>query len=209
MLTSRTRTPARALAATVTALTLSSVLVACGGDDSDSAQEPAAPTTTATSETTASETPTATPTPSPTLRPLSRFEDRPQVRTARQWATAIARSVNDGDRQLGRVRKWMTVAGHDRMIGYAAEDAGLLYPGPLPFTPTGVRPDGPGRTRVPACMWVEGYAVDRQTKQPTKQRLVVPVDIFLERQQGTWKVDDLLNAEFDCSKTRVKARAFG
>jgi hypothetical protein len=77
----------------------------------------------------------------------------------------------------------------------------------MPFTPIDVRVDGPTAT-VPMCMWLEGFALDRKSKQPTKPRLVDGVDMVL-KQQGKWKVDAVIVSEgVDCNRVSVKGRGW-
>ena len=195
--------PATALLA-VSAL----LLTACGGSDEPAADEPVKATSTP-SPSASSEAPSATPEaePTPTAKPLSRFEDEAPVKVARTWAAAFATAVNDRDRELRALAPLTTAEGHDRMVGYGAEDAGLFYPGPLPFTPVGVRVDGTA-AQVPMCLWAEGFALDRKTKQPAKPRLIGQVALTMVKQGGAWKVDNLVEDDVDCSRTNVKGRGW-
>jgi hypothetical protein len=183
------------------------LLAACGGSEQRAADKPleasSTPGPTASSE--ASPTPEAE--PEPTVKPLSRFEDEAPVKVARKWAAAFATAVNDRDRELRALAPLTTTEGLDRMVGYGAEDAGLFYPGPLPFTPAGVRVDG-AAAQVPMCLWAEGFALDRTTKQPPKPRLVAGAALTMAKQGGTWKVDDLVADDVDCSRINVKGRGW-
>jgi hypothetical protein len=190
-----------------TLVALSTVLAGCGGSDDDVADEPVEASSTP-SATPTSEPPSPTPEPQPTVKPLSRFEDEAPVKVARTWAAVYAKAVNDRDEQLRALAPLTTPEGLGRMVGYGAEDAGLLYPGPMPFTPVGVRVDGSAAT-VPMCMWVEGFALDRKSKQPAKAKLVEGVDMELRKQGKGWKVDAVVLADaVDCGRVNVKGRGW-
>jgi hypothetical protein len=184
---------------------LVSGLAACGGDDKAAEDQPVAASSVTSATTSA--TPSATPSPSPTLKPLSRFEDEPQVKVARRWAAGVARATTAGDRSARAIKPFTTPQGWKRMQGYMAEDMGRLYPGPLPFTPLGVRTTG-ASGRIPMCIWVGGFTLDPKTKQPDKAPRIVGADLTLKKLGGRWKVDDLLFQDFSCKKTVVKGRAF-
>jgi hypothetical protein len=184
------------------------LLTACGGSDEPAADQPVEATSTPSPSATSEEpTPTKEPEPERTAKPLSRFEDEAPVKVARTWAAAFATAVNDRDRGLRALAPLTTAEGLERMVGYGAEDAGLLYPGPLPFTPVGVRVDGTA-AQVPMCLWAEGFALDRKTKQPAKPRLIGEVALTMVKQGGAWKVDNLVADDVDCSRTNVKGRGW-
>jgi hypothetical protein len=198
---------AAAMRSATAIVVLSTLLAGCGGSENEAVDQPAEASSTP-SATPTSEEPSATPEPEPTAKPLSRFEDEPTVKVARTWASVYATAVNDRDEQLRAIAPLTTAEGLDRMVGYGAEDAGLFYPGPLPFTPVGVRVDGSTAT-VPMCMWVEGFALDRTTKQPAKPRLVEGVDMLLQKQDKKWKIDAVALADgVDCSRVSVKGRGW-
>jgi hypothetical protein len=194
-------------AALVTASAM--LLTACGGSEESAADKPVEPTSTP-SPSASSEAPSATPEtePKPTAKPLSRFEDEAPVRVGRKWAAAFATAVNDRDRELRALAPLTTAEGLERMVGYGAEDAGLFYPGPLPFTPVGVDVDGTSAA-VPMCLWAEGFALDRKTKQPVQPRLIAEGKLTLQQVGGRWKVDDLLaEDDVDCGPVSVKGRGW-
>lgn len=184
---------------------LLAVTAACGGE-AESAPEPVG----ASSEGSApSSTPTVTetPTPTPTERPLSRFEDEPQVVVARKWAAAMARGINAKDRSFKAAAPFMTKAGRERVNPDAEPDIGLRYPGPMPFTPTDVTVNG-RRAEVSVCWWALGFALDAKTKRPADKRKIEPATLFVKKEGNRWKVDDLLSAQGDCSKVPVKGVAW-
>lgn len=199
-----TTSGARKLTATLTGALLVLGLAACGGDDPAATDQPAQ---TSSSPTSSAPSPSQTPTPSPSLRPLSRFEDEPTVKVARKWAIGAARATTANDKTVQAIRPFVTGAGLKRMQGYLSEDMGRLYPGPIPFTPVGVRDQG-GSAVVPTCMWVGGFTLDPKTKQPDKAPRIIAMDFQLVRQAGAWRIDDMLYGSHDCKKSVVKGRAF-
>ena len=201
MRTARART-----AALLAGVALTATLTACGGGDDDAAQTPAQETTAATPES-SSATPSPTPTPSPTLKPLSRFEDEPQVKVARKWAAGVARATTADDRSARAIKPFTTPEGWKRMQGYMAEDMGRYYPGPLPFTPLAVKSSG-ASGRIPMCLWVGGFSLDPKTRRPDKAPRIVGADLTMKKLGGKWKVDDLYFRDFSCKDTVVKGRSF-
>jgi hypothetical protein len=192
--------------AVATAATMLLATAACGGGGDDAASQPvgaqsSSPTVSPTESPTPSET--ATESPTPTARPLSRFEDEPPVIAARQWAAAMARSVNRRDETLQAAARYMTASGRERYQQYAAPDMGLYYPGPMPFTPTGVKVNGRS-AQINICWWALGFAQDRDTKRPAEGRKIEPGTMFLKKQGDRWKMHDQLLADGDCNKVPVK-----
>ncbi|HET6563475.1 MAG TPA: hypothetical protein VFG72_16520 [Marmoricola sp.] len=196
-----------AMRCSATALVVVSTLLAgCGSSDRTTADAPAEPASTP-SAAPSSEPPSPTPKGEPTMKPLSRFEDEAPVKVARKWAVAFATAVNDHDQELRAIAPLTTAEGLDRMVGYGAEDAGLFYPGPLPFTPVGVRAQGDS-AEVPMCLWAEGFALDRKTKLPPKPRQIGEVALTLKKQGSAWRVDNLVADDVDCSRVDVKGRGW-
>lgn len=83
---------------------LIAVLVACGGDEEPEARSSPTPESS-------SATPTPSPGPTTTEKPLSRFEDRPQVEAMRKWAVRAGKAVNNGDRAMESTSAWATPSG--------------------------------------------------------------------------------------------------
>ncbi len=200
-------------ACAVNAIAVATLLAGCGGAGDAAADQPVAPSSTPTATST-SEPPSPTaapetePEPERTAKPLSRFEDQAPVQAARAWASAYATAVNDGDRRLRLLAPLTTAEGLDRMVGYGVEDAGLLYPGPLPFTPVGVQVQG-GSAEVPMCLWAEGFALDPKTKLPVQPRLIAEGKLTLTRVGGQWSIEDLLaEDDVDCSRVSVRGRGW-
>jgi hypothetical protein len=198
---------AAARAATAIAATCA-LLTACGGSDEPAADQPVeASSTPAPTESSEPASPTREAKPKPSAKPLSRFEEEAPVKAARAWAAAYGTAINDRDESFATLSAHTTAEGRQRMVGYGAEDAGLFYPGPLPFTPVGVRVDGTA-AQVPLCLWAEGFALDRKTKQPANPRLVAGGALTMVKQGGRWKVDDLVEDDVDCSRINVNGRGW-
>jgi len=193
-----------ALAAPLAALTLFSAS-ACGSGDSAAGPAPLTSSPTATAPTTAPSTPAPT-SEAPAADPLSEFEGDPAVKALRRFATAIGESVNDDDASLRAAWPVMTRHGRDVFQDAAAPDIKLYYPGPLPLTPTRVEHSGT-TSKVLSCVWVSGWGQDPKTKLPAAGRRLAPITWVLRRDGGTWKVDDQVAADLDCSKVSVKGVA--
>jgi hypothetical protein len=196
----------RRTAALVLTLGISLGATACGGDATVTPTKSGSATpTTSVSPT---PTPTPTPTPSPSAKPLSKFEDEAPVKVARQWAAALATDVNNKDKSYPASGAVSTKKAQGYMGDFGNEDIGLVYPGPLPFTPTRVTTAG-GTATVTGCFWVQGWAQDPTTKLPARKRKISRLNIVLKKLGGTWKFDDFVfNTSGDCSSTPVKGLPF-
>ena len=125
----------------------------------------------------------------------------------RKFAAAAAVSTTKDEKQMPRIAPFVTSSGLVTFRGLFAADMGKEYPGPVPFTPVGVRLQG-GRAEVPACVWTYGFTVDPKTNRPTEARKIEAGTFELVRSAGTWKVDTLRYAQFDCSKVVVRGPKF-
>ena len=116
-------------------------------------------------------------------------------------------TITADDKSMRRIRPFVTPTGLTKFQGYFGADMGLEYPGPVPFTPVGVRETG-GAAEVPMCMWTFGFTVDPETKQPTERRKIEAGKFLMVKQAGKWRIDDMVYAGHSCEKTVVKGRAF-
>jgi hypothetical protein len=192
--------PTRRAAALLLATGLGLGVAGCGGAD---------PTTKGpVSKSPSSSTPTpteasSTPAPTPTQRPLSRFENTPEVKVMRKWAVAYGKAVNAGDRSLRAVAPYSTAAGMKVFPKVGAEDFGTYFPGPQPFTPVRIRVAG-GTSVVTSCLWSDGWGQDPRTKLPARKRDIIPADLVFKKEAGHWKLDTLNEGRNDCSQVPVK-----
>lgn len=175
---------------------------ACGGGGADAANEPrSAPSSTSTTPTQA---PTST--SSPTVEPLSRFEDRPPVKAARAWASALGRAVNMrrfDQRTLGRVATPAGMASSKFGTSYDTSHR-YRWPGPLPFTPVKVHTRG-ATAYVTACLFVQGWAIDPSTGKLGQPNKVGPVTLELRRTAGRWLFNGASNGGTTrCDEVTVK-----
>ena len=201
------------VAAGVLALTAS----ACGG----SAKTPvvAAPTSpirsqadTPSSSPATATTPAKTVTPpkaKPTLAALSAYENDPAVKDLRAYYVAAARAVNARNFQLPALVALSTqgrAARHPTVFG---PDVGLFTPGPLPFTPLGVRTVAAGHKQVVYCDISDGWALTSKGGRPARPfRLsAARSDQLLVR--GHWIVDHIRAAEgTSCNGVTIVKRLF-
>lgn len=174
----------------------------CAGDGA-AAPTPRPASTTPSPTESDSEAGSPTPSPSPTTKPLSRFEDEPAVQAAREWAARTAQAINEQDRDMSSLASTATRHGRQVLPRLASEDFGLHYPGPIPFTPTGLE-QASGTARVIGCFWVEGFALAEEGGVPAKPRLVIPAMLRMKRQDGGWKFDDFFDHQHSCKNIPVK-----
>jgi hypothetical protein len=178
---------------------------ACSGGGDASADEPTDVASSATPTASATTTPTKSPKPAP--EPLSRFEGDPAVKAARAWAAAAARSITAGQDDLAQAKPYMTPNGQQVIPPLAADEIGLKYPGPVPFTPTSVDHAG-SKATLDVCFWSAGFGLDRKTGQPSHARVVIPMQFAMVRQGGSWKINAFYSSQASCSKVPVKGVGF-
>jgi hypothetical protein len=181
------------------------ILGAAGCGNAPTTQAPSSRTTSSSPTPSASAT-SASPSPTETARPLSPYEARPQVKVIRKWAAGFGRSVNDNDHAMTALAPVVT-GDPKRFASYVSQEFGLFYPGPLPLTPTGVRVSGPKAT-VPTCVWSGGWGQKRSTHLPATKRAIIPVDVFVKKVGGAWKVDGAQQSRRSCSDVPVKGVAW-
>lgn len=210
----RTQTPMHTRAhRALTAVVLGAAVLttaACSGGSASAGPEPERARTPVTSPSTHPSSPApseTTPSPSPTARPLSRFEGAAPVKATRTLAAALGRAVNQRQRDIRLARPFLTAHGARVVPGYMAEDYGRYYPGPNPFTPTSVTVHG-RRASVTVCWQGGGWAQKRASGLPAEKRDVFHGTIYLRKQQGRWKVDDMLYSPGSCAGVRVKGVAW-
>lgn len=180
------------------------LLASCGSGGDTAADEPRGATTSTTSSPSPS---TRAATPTPSADPLSRFEGDPAVKAARAWAAAAARSITAGQADLAQAEPYMTAHGQRVIPPLAKDEIGLKYPGPVPFTPTGVDRTGSAAT-LDVCFWSAGFGLDKKTGQPAHGRRVIPMQMDMVRQGGSWKINAFYSSEASCSKVPVKGVGF-
>jgi hypothetical protein len=182
--------------------------VAGCADAADPATAPSSTSSTTTPSTTTSTSTTtaAPPTTAATTTPLSRFEGKASVVALRAWAVAAARSITAGDAAMKAVVPHATANGLSDTRYASADDMGLLYPGPLPFTPVKVTESGSAAT-VLACLQSGGWGQDPKTKLPKSKRAVIAADFTLKKVAGRWKVNSFVGSTRSCSKVTVKGVA--
>lgn len=180
------------------------LLTACGGG-SDAAG-PSSSSTTPSSTTTTSPPSTTTTTATPTAPPLSPFEDKASVVALRAWALAVAQSTTANDKAMKAVVPLATAAGLADSKIASESDMGLVYPGPLPFTPTTVTESG-SIANIKACVQAGGWGLDPKTKLPTGSRSIIAADFGLKLTGGAWKLNSVVEGSHSCAKVVVKGVA--
>ena len=183
-----------AVAAGVLALTAS----ACGG----SAKTPtvavpaspiptqAAPSPSPAIVTTPPKTVTA-PKAKPTLAALSAYENDPAVKDLRAYYVAAARAINARNFRLLALVALSTPGRAARHPTVFMGDVGLFIPGPVPFTPLGVRTVAAGHKQVLWCGVEEGWSLTKKGGRPARPYRVVALrsDQLLTR--GHWIIDHI------------------
>lgn len=149
--------------------------------------EPVTPVTPSSSTSTSS-TATAEPSPSVSL-PLSPLEEDPAVVALRGYLAGYAMAVNNGgDPQIPEVTRFAAPALVEQMPALMADEKGLRYPGPVPFTPVELQTDTAERKDVALCMYNGGYAVDPATGEPTTPLVYNGFVAVVDNVSGSWLV---------------------
>lgn len=135
----------------------------------------------------------------------SNLEDRPPVKAMRAWASAVRTEVNNRSSSHAPTRALSTKRGARTIPDAYAQDYGLRYRGPLPFTPLAVEVSG-GTAKVPACVQSSGWAVNGSGLSPQDNALSA-VTFVLKRTGGRWKMDRLTGRQQSCADVDVKGYA--
>lgn len=199
------------VAAGVLALTVS----ACGGSAKTPAvAAPASPIPTQAAAPSLSPATTTTPpktvtAPKPKLAALSAYENDPAVKDLRAYYVAAARAVNSRNFALPALVALSTQGRATRHSTVFAPDVGLYTPGPLPFTPLGIRTVAAGHKQVVFCDIYDGWALTKRGGRPARPFLVTAArsDQLLVR--GHWIVDHIRAAEgTSCNGVTIVKRLF-
>lgn len=186
------------------AAALAVVLAAgCTSSDKPSPGPVGASSASAPSSTTAPSSTSPAPSPSQ-AKPLSPFEKDPAVQALRAWAAQAAQTVNAGKFDAPALDALMTSAMAKSMKTVLGSDVGLLYPGPIPFTPRSVTVVGSTQRTMHVCVVGSGFAQNRSTHRPAGARTVLPIDAAASRVSGRWLVSKQQTAtDFSCAGVRV------
>jgi hypothetical protein len=180
----------------VAALVLVGALVGCSSSDPTVSPPTAAPQSPSVAPT------TAAPSPSVSKAPLSPYENDPAVKALRKFYAAVSKAINARNLRLPELDAWSTPRRQLRNAVLFKTELGLRAPGPLPFTPLGVRSNGANSRSVLICA-MDGFNVDPKTGKPTRPRVLLPGQATLVRDGGRWKVDFLVKAKFSCAGVRA------
>jgi hypothetical protein len=165
----------------------------CSGSGADQAP-PAVPS--------GSTSPSAEPASSPPT-PASPYEDDPGVKTMRAFYAAVARAINARNLRHPDLVAVSTPRRAARNEINLKEELGNRAPGPVPFTPTAVRSNGPRSRTVLLCVLGDGWTVNPKTGRPARPRMVKAGRAELIKVGGRWKVDGLTGATFSCTGVEV------
>jgi hypothetical protein len=177
----------------VAALVLAGALAGCSSSDPTVSPPPAAPQSPNVAPTTAA--------PSPT--PTSPYENDPGVKALRKFYVAVSKAINSRNLRLPELVAWSTPRRQLQNEVLFKSELGLHAPGPLRFTPVGVRSTGANTRSVLFCALNEGFNLDPKTGKPAHPREVLAGQATLVRDGGRWKVDDLVKAKFSCAGVPV------
>jgi hypothetical protein len=146
---------------------------------------------------------TAAPSPSVSKAPLSPYENDPGVKALRKFYVAVSKAINSRNLRLPELDAWSTPRRQLQNEVLFKSELGLHAPGPLRFTPVGVRSNGSNTRSVLFCALNEGFNLDPKTGKPAHPREVLAGQATLVRDGGRWKVDDLVKAKFSCAGVPV------
>lgn len=145
----------------------------------------------------------------PKLAPLSVYEGDPAVKDLRAYYVAAARALNARNFGLPALVALSTPARAARHPTVFKGDVGLFTPGPLPFTPLGVRTVAAGHKQVIFCEIEQGWVLTKRGGRPARpfRLLALKSDQLLTR--GHWIVDHIRTAEgTSCAGVTIVKRLF-
>lgn len=155
--------------------------------------------TTTKGTTTPTIAPVSRPAASPSPRPQSKFEKDPAVAALRAWAVEVAHAVTAGHNTSAKLDALMTPAFAKSIKGIDGGELGHYYPGPLPFTPIGVRNITSSSRDVRLCLLAGGYSQHPATRKLWTKHSVVAVTAAASLVDGGWRVSKFAGATFACS----------
>jgi hypothetical protein len=139
---------------------------------------------------------------------LSPLEEDPGVQAMRAYLDGYAQAINADDFTIAALTDNSTPEQAKRAPELAANERGLQYPGPVPFTPIKLVVDTDTRKDVLACGYDAGYAVDPATKEPREPLKVIPWQAVMERVGDRWLLSGLYNEDLaepvDCSGVTIQ-----
>jgi hypothetical protein len=125
------------------------------------------------------------------------------VKLMRAYYAALAKAVNVRNLRLPELVALSTPGRLKVIEETVAIELGNRVPGPVPFTPTAVRSNGPRSRTVLLCVLDDGWSINPKTGKPARPRNVIAVRADLVKVGGRWKADDLVNADFSCTGVTV------
>lgn len=203
----------RSACAAVLAIALSgSTAAACTASTGSGAQTPAGPTSTPPSTPTKSATvtrsSTAKPSPSKKAKPLSPYEKDPAVQALRAWAAQVARTINTGKYDGANLKALMTAGVAKSMKTIAGTEVGHRYPGPLPFTPLGVRVNNARSRDMKICIVSDGFSVRPKTGKVFAKYHKQAINAGAVLSRGRWLVSKFELAGFSCANVRIPEKTW-
>ena len=183
------------------ALGMLTVTAACSSAKSD---QQALPTPrTASPGPAASAPPAAATQPQAPPQPLP-GEDDPAVQAVRRYFDAAYRAIEEDDLGSQALRDASTPTRAEQNAQAFADVVELSAPGPLPFTPTALEENGPGRRTVSVCAYYWGWLRNPGSDAPTAPLEVRAARIQVEDVDGTWKVAGVEVTDGDCTGVEIR-----
>lgn len=147
------------------------------------------------------------PTPSSSAPPLSPFESDPAVRVLRAWARQAALALNAGGKFTTPALTALETPSFVPLIRENfADDSGLHYPGPVPFTPVGIAVKSSVERRINSCFIGSGFAIDPKTGKPRGPVKLTALTAQMFFVSGSWRVNRLYDSTgVSCSAVKVVA----
>lgn len=125
------------------------------------------------------------------------------MKTMRAFYAAVARAINARNLRHPALDAMSTAKRQARNEILFDSELGNRAPGPVPFTPIGVRSNGSTARTVLACVLGDGFTLDPKTDRPAHPRVVRAIQAELVEVGGRWKVDRLTRSDFSCTGVEV------
>lgn len=113
----------------------------------------------------------------------------------RAWARQAALALNAGDKFTTSALTALETQSFMPLIRENfANDAGLHYPVPVPFTPVGVIVESATERHINSCFIGTGLAVDPKTGKPREPVKLVALMAQMFFVSGSWRVNRLYDS---------------
>lgn len=185
------------------ALSLSLLTSCSGGSGSPAATAPGTPSQNGAVVATTSPSASPSASRSASAEPLSPYEGDPAVKALRLHYLGAALGINRKNMHNKQLKDSSTARRYGVMTQLAKPEFGTYYPGPNPFTPLDVTRVSATERKVVFCGVETGWTLNRKGGKPVAKRTLSSLEGTIVRQQGRWRVSQLLYRKDSCTGVEI------